>query len=369
MSKRCFVISPIGEPGSAMREHADDALEFIIKPAMEELGIYAYRADHSQQIGRITDQMYTSILSDDLCIAVLTFHNPNVFDELAIAQSAARPVIILIEKGQTIPFDIRDLRAIEYDLKPRALRDKVYVNQIVEHVRNLEAAKWTVNVPFGSQLSPLGGSHGQLKFYDKVESYGTSDRWMELVQNTSAGLDLSGISLRWWTKLAAFRSTLLLKAGQGCKVRILLMHPDNPALPQYINKSIKIGGLQHLPTEINGTYSFFGELSKDQPNIQVRRVLTGCLHQQIVRNDDIMTIMLLLYAEGTSQSPMVECSSRSPLYKAVIAFPSVRPQLFSATLINFRRQTRSIAMQRTAGLLLVSIVLVSYASLATRLSN
>ena len=125
MSKRCFVISPIGEPASAVREHADDVLEFIIKPAMDELGIHAYRADHSQQIGRITDQMFSSILNEDLCIAILTFHNPNVFYELAIAQSAARPVIILVEKGQTIPFDIRDLRAIEYDLKPRPLRDKI----------------------------------------------------------------------------------------------------------------------------------------------------------------------------------------------------------------------------------------------------
>src|SRR5579863_1471971 len=151
MAKRCFIISPIGEAGSAIREHADDVLDFIIKPAMEELGIFAYRADHSQQIGRITDQMYSSILDDDLCIAILSYHNPNVFYELAIAQSAARPVIILIEKGQTVPFDIKDLRAIEYDLKPRPLRDKVYVNQIVEHVRSLEAANWTVSVPFGHQ--------------------------------------------------------------------------------------------------------------------------------------------------------------------------------------------------------------------------
>jgi len=33
---------------------------------MDELGMSAYRADHSQQIGRITDQMFSSILNDDL---------------------------------------------------------------------------------------------------------------------------------------------------------------------------------------------------------------------------------------------------------------------------------------------------------------
>ena len=101
---------------SEVREHADDVFEFIIKPAMDELGIHVYRSDHSQEIGRITEQMFKSIMDDDLCIAVLTFFNPNVFYELAVAQCAARPVIILIERGQTIPFDVRDLRAVEYDL-------------------------------------------------------------------------------------------------------------------------------------------------------------------------------------------------------------------------------------------------------------
>ena len=125
MSKRCFVISPIGESGSQTREHADDVFEFIIKPAMDELGIHVYRADHSQQIGRITEQMFNSIMEEDLCVAILTFCNPNVFYELAIAQCAARPVIILIEKGQTIPFDVHDLRAVEYDLRPRPSRQSV----------------------------------------------------------------------------------------------------------------------------------------------------------------------------------------------------------------------------------------------------
>lgn len=54
---------------------------------------------------------------------------------------------------------------------------------------------------------------------------------------------------------------------------------------------------------------------------------------------------------------------------AVIASPSARPQLFSATLINFRFRTRSTAIQRTVGLLLVSIVLVFYALSSTRLSS
>ena len=74
-----FRDQPDRRRGSPVREHADDVFEFIIKPAMDELAIHAYRSDHSQEIGRVTDQMIGSILGDDLCIAVITFQNPNVF--------------------------------------------------------------------------------------------------------------------------------------------------------------------------------------------------------------------------------------------------------------------------------------------------
>ena len=151
--KRCFVISPIGEEGSPTREHANDVYDYIIEPAMSACGIKAFRSDHLREPGKISDQMFSSILNDDLCVAVLTGQNPNVFYELAIAQAAARPVIILLEKGETLPFDIHDLRCVYYDLKPRSLFEKDYVNEIVDHVCSLEESGWKVGTPFGG-LSP-----------------------------------------------------------------------------------------------------------------------------------------------------------------------------------------------------------------------
>src|SRR6266498_4050321 len=107
--KRCFVISPIGSEGSLIRQHADDVFDYIIKPAADEFGILAKRSDHLLEPGRISDQMFREILASDCCLCVLTGHNPNVFYELAVAQSVGTPVIVLIEKEEQLPFDIRDL--------------------------------------------------------------------------------------------------------------------------------------------------------------------------------------------------------------------------------------------------------------------
>jgi hypothetical protein len=87
--KSCFVISPIGQSGSPTWEHADDVFDFIIKAAAEKTGYSAIRADHEARPGTITEHMYDHILDDDLLIAVLTGHNPNVFYEVAVAEAEA----------------------------------------------------------------------------------------------------------------------------------------------------------------------------------------------------------------------------------------------------------------------------------------
>jgi O-acetyl-ADP-ribose deacetylase (regulator of RNase III) len=149
IKKCCFVISPIGQEGMAIHNHADDVFEFIIQPAMKkfkeifDIEINAVRADHIEQMGGITKQMFDEILKADLCVAILTGHNPNVFYELAVAQAAARPVIMLIEKGQSLPFDVKDLRCVEYELQPvTRLVQGVYATEVFEKVQSIHEAGW-----------------------------------------------------------------------------------------------------------------------------------------------------------------------------------------------------------------------------------
>jgi len=141
--KKCFIISPIEDEGSEVQEHANDVLDFIIKPALAKYNVEGIRSDQLLQPGRITDQMFTMILQSDFCIVLLTGCNPNVFYELAIAQAAGIPVIILMLKGQELPFDIKDLRCIYYDLKPRPLRDERYKTELVGHIANLNKTDWS----------------------------------------------------------------------------------------------------------------------------------------------------------------------------------------------------------------------------------
>jgi hypothetical protein len=154
--RQCFVISPIGTEGSDIRRHANEVLKHIIAPAMERCDIKAVRSDELDMPGRISDQMFQHLLGDDLCIALLTGYNPNVFYELAIAHSARRPVIIMAEKGMELPFDIKDLRCVFYDFWPTEIITKTYVNALVAQIEKIKAANWTVP-PITAELGRVGG--------------------------------------------------------------------------------------------------------------------------------------------------------------------------------------------------------------------
>lgn len=47
-----------------------------------------------------------------------------MYYELAIAESAAKPIIVLRHRGDVVPFDVKDVRYIEYDLDPRRIFDR-----------------------------------------------------------------------------------------------------------------------------------------------------------------------------------------------------------------------------------------------------
>lgn len=117
-----------------------------------------------------------------------------------------------MKKGTSLPFDVSDQRAVEYDLKPRPLQDRVYVDQIVSNVRALMEADWQVKVPFGDQLTPLGHATHDLTIHGKAEMYATTDRWVQMLEEAETDFEACGISLNTWTRFPGMREALARKA-------------------------------------------------------------------------------------------------------------------------------------------------------------
>jgi hypothetical protein len=128
----CFFISPIGKEGTPERERNDGVRDLIVRPAAEELGLHAVRADEIGNPGQITTQVIDHVLNAKAAVADVTGANPNVYYELAVRHAARLPVALISEDG--LPFDLAQQRTIFFNTAKLATiglaRDTV-----VEHLR------------------------------------------------------------------------------------------------------------------------------------------------------------------------------------------------------------------------------------------
>jgi hypothetical protein len=156
----CFVIAPIGEDGSSTRKRTDTVFKHIIQKAVE--GQYEAVIAHKLEVGgMITMQIIEKIVNASLMVADLTDNNANVYYELALRHALNLPAILLIEEKQKdeIPFDLKDMRFITYDLTDLDKIEnttKELSNQIEAMEKNLTGEKNIFSEEVVLMIEPKG---------------------------------------------------------------------------------------------------------------------------------------------------------------------------------------------------------------------
>ncbi|HEY2851220.1 MAG TPA: hypothetical protein VGJ18_00140 [Gemmatimonadaceae bacterium] len=115
-STMCFVVTPIGDEDSEERKHANLILKSVIELVVKELNLNARRADQIDRAGIITQQIFECLARARVCVADLSFTNPNAFYELGVRHMCKAPTVQIIRKGDPIPFDVSQGRTIKIDL-------------------------------------------------------------------------------------------------------------------------------------------------------------------------------------------------------------------------------------------------------------
>lgn len=106
----CFVMMPFGEWFD--RYYAE-----IYVPAIKEAGFEPVRADELFTTGSVVEQIWEQIEKAKLLLADLSGKNPNVFYELGLAHAAKKPVVFTAGQLDDVPFDLRHLRVIIYEVR------------------------------------------------------------------------------------------------------------------------------------------------------------------------------------------------------------------------------------------------------------
>ena len=137
MSKKCFVIMPFGSASPEQKKRFDGVYRGIIVPAVREAGYEPIREDISATPGSIPKSIVTKLAEAEMVVADLTSINPNVFYELGIRHVFSKNgTVLIMNKGESIPFDNASYRVIQYTNELAELDD--IHKQIVTAIANRE---------------------------------------------------------------------------------------------------------------------------------------------------------------------------------------------------------------------------------------
>jgi hypothetical protein len=124
----CFVMMPFGE-------WFDRYYQEIYVPAIKDAGFEPVRADELFTTGSVVEQIWEQIEKAKLLLADLSGKNPNVFYELGLAHAAGQPVIFAAAQVDDVPFDLRHLRVIIYDIREPEWAAKLR-KSVTDYLRN-----------------------------------------------------------------------------------------------------------------------------------------------------------------------------------------------------------------------------------------
>ena len=107
-SGTCFVLMPFKEP-------FDTYFTMIFEPAVIGVNLVPRRGDSLFRPSPIMADIWQMIQDAKVLVAEMTEKNANVFYELGLAHALGKPVILVSETIEDVPFDLQPLRVILYN--------------------------------------------------------------------------------------------------------------------------------------------------------------------------------------------------------------------------------------------------------------
>ncbi|MBT0462325.1 hypothetical protein [Morganella morganii] len=138
--KTCFIIMPIADHPNYENGHFNRVYEYLIKPACEDAGYKAIRADDSKASHMIMFDILKKIVQCDMAICDLSTKNANVFYELGLRQAFNKKTILITDGKEKAPFDISGFRYVQYSPALRVDQCVQDINKITEMLNETTVA-------------------------------------------------------------------------------------------------------------------------------------------------------------------------------------------------------------------------------------
>jgi len=162
----CFVLLPLKNPFLGYFDR-------IIKPAAQEAGLLALKADDVYGTRGVMKDIWEHIWKARAVVAIVTGKNPNVNYELGICHTLGIPTVLITEKADDVPFDYRHLRYIRYRTIEAGWEQKLKEDVTKTLKQNLSSPKGEEELPWPYDTFDLSisGRIGRLVQSDEARGY------------------------------------------------------------------------------------------------------------------------------------------------------------------------------------------------------
>lgn len=148
--EQCFLIMPF-------LPELRNVYDYIQEIVENHCGLKCIRPDKISGSNRITNDIWRDISESKFVIADLTGRNPNVFYETGIAHALRKPVVLITQNPEEdIPFDIREIRYLQY--APDSLAD--IKGRLIEFIKS---ALITIPTKWNPKYMPNGWTGSYVK--------------------------------------------------------------------------------------------------------------------------------------------------------------------------------------------------------------
>jgi hypothetical protein len=319
---RCFFISPADDANPDVRRHAETLWKYVVRPALLDTDFTPSRIEPEAGAlpggGKVPQKAIDAILDDDLIIAVMSFRNPDVFYQAAIAQAAARPLILMVEEGQEVGFDPRGAQVLTYSLDTDSVLSAVNVKKLQAVIKTM-AEMEAPDQPFRHGAGALnGGASGGATVYERSRQV-TYDARLNMMREAKVRIDMMGLANMAFALHPDAIEAVRNKSGSGVEFRILQCAPANPSLGSLMNAR-DIAHLNAVKNEIEAAAEAWKRIV-DMPDldlaITVRRAQTKLPLLSALITDGGVVATPYLSSRVTAESPTMVANAGSAYHKVM----------------------------------------------------
>ncbi len=302
--RRCFVVGPFDDASNDVRRHAEAVWKYIVRPALLDTEYDPRRIEADQTGGVLTQPLIDGLLDDDLIISVLSFSNPNVYYQTALAHAAARPMVLMIEEGQPVSLDPRGAPLVPYSLDTDSVFSAINVKRLQAAVRHVLETP-PAEQPFRSGGAALNaGGNGAASMHERSQLF-SYERRLAMVREATSRIDMMGIANLALALHPDTAEVFRSRSGSGVDIRILQCAPTNPNLTALIGTR-DVQHLSNVRTEIEAAADAWRRIS-DIPDldlsITVRRTQTSIPLASALITDKAVIATPYLASRVTAECP------------------------------------------------------------------